>query len=63
MGGSLLLTHQNVSTMSSIINQIILALNLMFGPGNYNSQANEIYCNGDYTVTKTGIVIIDADEL
>ncbi len=48
--------------MASIIYQIVLILQMTFGPGNYNQQANKIYIHGDYNVSH-GIVIVDTDEL
>ncbi len=48
--------------MSSIIYQIVLSLNLLLGPGNYNQQANKIYVQGDYQISN-GIVIVDTETL
>jgi len=49
--------------MSTIISQIILALSLLYGAGNYTQKAQKIYNDNGFTVQKNGVVIIDADEL
>ncbi|MBX7107913.1 MAG: hypothetical protein K1X61_04625 [Chitinophagales bacterium] len=48
--------------MSSIIYQITLVLNLMFGGGNHQMQAQQIYSQNNYKI-ECGVVIIDTDEL
>lgn len=47
--------------MSSIIMQVVIALNLLLG--HHNQQANQVHVNGTYTQSQQGIVIIDSDEL
>jgi hypothetical protein len=48
--------------MSQIIYQIALALNLLLGSGNHQSEACSIYQAGAYHC-QGGVVIIDTDEL
>ena len=48
--------------MSTIIYQICLALNMLFGAGNHTQQAQQIYQAGAYHC-QGGVVIIDTDEL
>jgi hypothetical protein len=48
--------------MTSILMQIIIALNLLYGKGDYTTQAQQIYNSKDYTYAN-GVVIIDTDEL
>jgi len=46
--------------MSSIIMQVVIALNLLLG---HHQQSNQVHINGTYTQAQQGIVIIDSDEL
>ena len=55
--------QQNRSTMSSIIMQLILALNLLGSPANNSSYTQQVVKNGDTATEQCGIVIIDGDEL
>ncbi|MBA3647547.1 MAG: hypothetical protein H0W62_03185 [Chitinophagales bacterium] len=48
--------------MASIIYQIVLAFQLLYGPGNYTQQATITYTDHGYHCDN-GIVIIDTDEL
>ncbi len=50
--------------MSTIVYQIVLALNLLSGGfgTNTQAQAQAIYDSGSYTVV-SGVIIIDTDEL
>lgn len=47
--------------MATVLYQIILALNLLFGEVDA-SKAQEIYNSNDYSIVN-GVIIIDTDEL